>query len=299
MRTRKRKIGLTMRSWAIVATLLLPPLAAHSSPTQPDYRTGDVFAIQRDAEMSETSADEPRGSSTDRDMITERIIGTSAAGLELEYDLPKSTTAEDRARQWQLPARVLKPHLGSLQLLNRPELEARAAAWLKAAGLSRAACGHWYFTWNAFQIECDPQSVLEMIEAFDVGPDDLKDGAQYRDSKALNPLILKSKGASTEGSILVAETVIDPEAVRRDQAQADVVVGEITRKPVTFEAALQARSSEPISGTIAITFEIDPAGHVRKRTRVTTLNINWPDGQPDTKTTTETLERRLISPEGS
>ncbi len=290
---------MTTRSWAIVAALLLSALAADAAPAQLGYRAGDVFEIRRDRESSQLTNGEPSGSSTDRDIILERVVGTSQAGLELEYDLTKDVTAEDRARQWQFPARVLKPPHGPLQLLNRPELEVRAAAWLKAAGLAQAACGHWVFTWNAFRIDCDPQSVIETIEAFDPGPDDLSGGAQYKDSKALNPAPLKRTAASSDGAVFFVEMAVDPDAVRRDRAESDVVVAEIVRKPVTLETALHARSAENISGTITITFETDPAGHVRRRTKVTTLKIAGSDRGLETQTVTETLERRLASRPGA
>lgn len=286
-----------MRSWAIVAALLLPALAAHSASVQLGYRAGDVFEIRRDIESSQRTTEGSTGGSTDRDTIMERVVGTNQAGLELEYDLARGVTAENRARQWQFPARVLKPLHGPLQLLNRPELEVRASSWLKAGGLTPAACGHWHFSWNAFRIDCDPQSVIETIKVFDLGPDDLSDGAQYRDSKALNPAPLKRRSASpmAPSSSSRWPSTPTPCAVRRDQAEGDVVVAEIMRKPVTLEAALHARSAEDISGTIAITFETDPAGHVRRRTKVTTLNITGADGRRETQTVTETLERRLVS----
>jgi hypothetical protein len=77
-----------------------------------------------------------------------------------------------------------------------------------------------------------------------------------------------------------------------------VVAAEITRRPLTLEAALSARSAEDISGTIAITFEADPAGQVRRQTKVTTLNIKEPDGRLETRTVTQTLNRRLVSRPG-
>jgi hypothetical protein len=66
-------------------------------------------------------------------------------------------------------------------------------------------------------------------------------------------------------------------------------------KPVTLDAALRERAGETISGTISVTFETDSAGNVRRRTKVTKLDIKGPDGQSETETVTETLERRLIS----
>jgi hypothetical protein len=88
---------------------------------------------------------------------------------------------------------------------------------------------------------------------------------------------------------------VDPEAVRRARAESDVVVGEIMKKPVSLDAALLERAREIVSGTISVTFETDPAGNVRRRTKVTKLDIKGPDGRSETRTVTETLERRLIS----
>jgi hypothetical protein len=67
------------------------------------------------------------------------------------------------------------------------------------------------------------------------------------------------------------------------------------KKPVSLDAALSRRTTEIISGTISITFETDSVGGVRRRTKVTRLDIKGPDGPSETETVTETLERRLIS----
>ncbi|HEY1562895.1 MAG TPA: hypothetical protein VGF71_18685 [Caulobacteraceae bacterium] len=285
-----------MSFWAIAA-LLLAGFAAHAAPPQSrvQYHAGDIFEITRDVESSEKTSNGSSGSSTDRDTVTERVVGASPAGLELEYDLPKEIRADQRAQQWQLPARALKPAQGPLQLLNRAELEARAATWLKVAGLTNAACGHWFFTWTAFRIECDPQSAIEIIKGFDLGPDDLREGISYRDPEALGPAPLKLKTASPEGSVFYVELAVDPEAVRRDRAQADVVTAEIMGKPTTLEAAFQARAAEKISGSIDMTFVTDPAGHVRRRTKVIKLHVEGVDGRLETRTVTETLERTPLS----
>jgi hypothetical protein len=67
------------------------------------------------------------------------------------------------------------------------------------------------------------------------------------------------------------------------------------KKPVSLDAALLERAREIVSGTISVTLETDPAGNVRRRTKVTKLDIKGPDGRSETQTVTETLERRLIS----
>ena len=87
---------------------------------------------------------------------------------------------------------------------------------------------------------------------------------------------------------------VNPDAVHRGRAEADVVVGEIMRRPVTVDDALRQRATETVSGTIAVAFETNSAGTVQRRTKVTKLEIKLPDGQLETKDTAETLERRLI-----
>jgi hypothetical protein len=56
---------------------------------------------------------------------------------------------------------------------------------------------------------------------------------------------------------------------------------------------LGARSAEDISGMIVITFETDPEGHVRRQTKVTTLNIKGLDGQLETRNITQIRARCL------
>jgi 8-oxo-dGTP pyrophosphatase MutT (NUDIX family) len=233
--------------------------------------------------------------SHDKDTIIERVIGLRRDGLELEYDLPKTSTADARAGYWQFPAGVIKPFGGPMQLLNGPKLEARVDGWLKAAGWTRAICGHWIFTWNAFRIECDPQSVIKTVESFDLRSVDLRDGAPYKETGARGPGKLTRKVAGPDDTIFAVDMPVDPGAVRRARAESDVVVGEIMKKPVTLDAALRERARETVSGTISVAFETDSAGNVRRRTEVTKLNIKGPDDRTETETVTETLERRLIS----
>jgi hypothetical protein len=187
------------------------------------------------------------------------------------------------------------PFGGQARLLNGPELEARLDGWLKAANFSRTACGHWIFTWNAFRIECDPQSVLKTVQSYDLRSTDLREGGLYRDSEAGSFGKLARKAGGSDGETFAVQMPVDADAVRRARAESDVVVGEITKKPVSLEAALHERAGEIVSGTISITFETDRAGNVRQRIKVTNLNIKLPDGRSETQAVTETLERRPVS----
>lgn len=280
---------------AATAVALLSCAEARPGPLHTASRAGDEYEISKSYETSERSSDGSTGSSRGRDVILERVIALRDGGLELEYDLPRNATAEERARSWEFPVRVFRPSSGPLQVLNRVELETRLEAWLKAAKLTRAACGQWIFTWNAFRIECDPQSVAETIQAFDLRSTALQDGAPYREADARGPGTLARKAARPDGETFVAILHVDPAAERRRRAEVDVAVGEIMKKPVTLEAALRKRANEDVSGTITTTFDTDRSGEILRRTRVTKLKITTPDGESESRTVTETVERRLAS----
>jgi hypothetical protein len=286
---RGTEIGLT----GIVAALLLPAIVvrAGASPLAP--QVGDTYEITLTRDSAEKGAGSS-GESHDRDTIIERVTGVRADGLELQYELPDAATAHERAGNWQFPARVFKPSGGATQLLNGPELEARLDGWLKAAGWTRAVCGQWIFTWNSFRIECDPQSVIKTVQAFAL-PSDLREGAPYQEAEASAAGKLARKATAAGGAIFTVEMPVDPDTVRHARAESDVVVGQIVKKPVSLDAALRERAKEIVSGTVSVEFETDPAGNVRRRTKVTRLDTTEPDGRSGTETVTETLERRLVS----
>jgi hypothetical protein len=277
--------------------LLSAALAALAGPP-PAPGVGDTYELSLVRDSSEQTNGESSGGSHDQDFLMERVIAIRPDGLELEYDLPAGDSAAARAGEWQLPARVLRPDHGPLQLLNRAELETRLEAWLKKAKMPRAACGHWIFTWNAFQIDCDPQSVLKTIEAFDLRVGDLREGALYRDEQALAPAPLVRKASGPSGSTFFAELQIDPESVRREEAESDVVVGEIMHHPVTLEAALRERAKESVSGSFTVTLETDSAGNVVRRTKVGKVTMKGANGATETRTITQVLERRLVKSDG-
>jgi hypothetical protein len=280
---------------AVISTVLLAPAAGSAGPLPTSVSAGQEYEIRHSYESSnQTSDGDSSGSSSGHTTIAERVLAVRDGGVELEYDFPKATEAEERGPEWRLPARVFKPANGPLQLLNRAELEARVNEWLKKAKWPRSVCGSWYFTWNAFRVECDPQSIIKTIEGYDLGPP-LRDGAPYRIAGARGTGTVVKKAAGPAGARFYVLLEVDPDAVRRADAESDVVVGEIMKKPVTLEAALRERARETISGTISITFDTDIAGNPWRQNRVTKLVTKRPDGVTETKTSTATLEKRLVS----
>lgn len=275
-----------MRFPAILAALFLPLVAqAQSAP-----RAGDTYEIRRVSESKGQTSNGGTSSTYSRNMLEERVIAVRDGGVELEYDLPKSATANDRRISWQFPARVFRPAQGPLQLLNRTQLDARVDGWLTSGGLNRSACGQWIFTWNAFKIECDPQSALRIIEGYDLNVA-LRDGSPWSDPLALAPATLK-KSEGPNGAVYTVELAVNPAAVRKQRAETDIIVAGFNQEKLTIDQALQRREKEQISGTISIRFETDRAGNVLRRVTVTRLETKGRRDGTETETLTETLERR-------
>ncbi len=286
-----RKILLLASLLSLLSARAFTPTLAAAVVTP---QIGDTYEITLTKDSKQSGPNGSSGSSHDVDSVVERVVGIQSGGLELEYDLPKIANADERASNWQFPVRILEAPGKSDQLLNSTELEGRVDRWLKEAKLPRTACGHWIFTWNAFRIECDPQSALKAVEAFDLRSADVREGASYRSPAALGSGTLTEKASGPNSKIFAVNLPIDPDAVRRDRAEADVVVGEIMKQPITFAAALQKHANDNISGTVSIEFEIDSAGSLIRRTTVTTQQIKDSGGQSGTNIITETLRRRRV-----
>lgn len=279
---------------AASAALLAPRDWASAQGPAPVAPTGQEYEITNSYETAEQASDESTASSRGRNRYLERVLAVRDGGIELEYDLPRGATAEDRARVWQLPARVFRPPSGPLQLLNREELETRLEAWLRAAKWTREICGRWIFTWNAFYIDCDPGSVLKLIEKVDLRSTTLREGERYSDKDALAAGRLERVADGADGARYSVMLEVDPEAVRRGRAEADVATGEITQRPVTLDAALAAHANETVSGRIVITFDADASGAAWRRAKVTQFEIRRPDGVTETRKITERVERRPV-----
>jgi hypothetical protein len=278
---------------AFFCILFFPVVTALAEAPLLAPKVGDVYKMTLVTERNHESSDSS-GSSESRNILVKRVIDVRAEGLELVYDLPETSTQKERDRQWQFPVRVLEPLEGALQLLNVSELEARVADWLMKFKVPRTACGTTVFTWTAFRIECDPQSVRKTIGQFDMGISRLYEGAPFQDAAALGTGKLVKKTSGPEGAAFTAEIPIDPDAVRRAHAENDVTIGQMTNNPVTLEAAMARRERETVSGMISVVFEADNAGNIHRRTKVTKIDIARPDGETETYTMTEVLEQELL-----
>lgn len=276
----------------LIASLATSPVLALSP--DPHLAVGDQHEISVSYETSQHGTDGSSGSSRGRNTFLERVIAVSDEGLELEFDLPGDASAEDRASAWQYPVRVLQLPNGNMQLLNGAELEARVDRWLLSAGLTREMCGSWIFTWNAFQIECDPNSVIADLQAINLLTVDCRQGAIYRHPETLGSAPLSRTEDGTDGATYSVTLDVDVDAVRRSRAEMEVAVGEMTQQPVTLDDALRRNSDDAINGTVEVTFKADPSESLTRRVVTTVLETAKSSGVSKTETRTVTVERRAI-----
>ena len=278
---------------AIFAVAIIQSCSRGTLPQNFDV-LGDTYEI-RLVQKSESSGNGSTGSSNSRMSLIEKVVELRSNGVVLEFDLPPDTSPEYRAIEWQFPARVLKRTDGRLKLVNYNELEARMLAWLERAELDRSACGAWTFTWNAVKIECDPQSVLEQIKPFDLRRSNLIGGAMYEQIGVIKPSRLLSTQIATGGATFEATMEIDPNFIRRQNAESDIIVAKILGDNVpTLTLAMKNLSSVKYSGTVATEFKTDTVGHVVQRTTVTKTKAIFADGAVEQQTVTEIVNRELL-----
>lgn len=266
-----------VRFVGLLTALLALSGEAWAQQRPPEDRPGDAYELRLRVQSESNSTDGSSSRSNSGGALIERVVAIRPEGLELEFDLPADTSPEDRMREWQWPARVLWSETAAPRLLNAPELEQRLDGWLKAGEIPREACGRWFFSWTAFKVECDPNSVLEILAGYDL--------RSRLDGVDLDP---------TEGSTVI-ETTVDPDRTRREKAEADRVVAEITGgTPLTLEQALAARASDQISGVNTLARETDEQGRPVRQVRTIRLQTTTADGVVEQGATTHTLTRTPI-----
>lgn len=292
MQTLVRKLAI------FIMLLMMPTLVNGAEPIEQRAIVGDVYSISLQYENTSESDGGSNSSSRGRQAIVETVIAVDEAGIVLGYDLPASMSDEDRAQYWQYPARIRRDHSGNNQLLDVEVLEDRIDEWLERFEFPRAACGHWMFTWNAFQIVCDPQSVLRNVAQYDLRPTDLRDDGLFFDPMALEPGRFVQSSIESGDFQFVVEMSVDPEKIRHERVQADLITAQIMNRELTDEAARNARAAEEITGSIRVAFQTDADGQIYRKTRVVSLETRLADGSVEISTSSQELSRELIRSSG-
>lgn len=243
---------------------------------------GETVVVEHSYETSSRSSDGGSGSSRGHTRLSEQVISVDHRGAVIQYDLPPDAKPEDRSRQWQLPARMALSENADTLLLNESELEARLNNWLTLAKWTREVCGQWIFTWNAFYIDCDPKSALEIVSTYGLRFIKAREGTSVTDQIALEPVILRR-----DGDKLIASFLVDPQAILAERVKSDGIVSQITREKSDKAAALLARQQERISGTVTLSFRTDEKGGVVWRERLLELTTVKADGVTEFETRRE------------
>ncbi|WP_448658914.1 hypothetical protein ACPVPU_00310 [Sphingomonas sp. CJ99] len=280
----------------MILTALLFVCAA-SSVGIAQQSSNPTYILTRSYETESHASDTSTSSSHGSDVFIERLIARHEDGIELEYDFEPSAPPEERVRNWQLPARIFKPVTGSTRLLNAGEVEARLEQWLNLGKIDRSACGRWIFTWNAFKIECDLQSVVATIDALDLNMIPLGPGVPYADPMAIAPEPLARTVAGSGAVTYTATLRIDPAAVLGQRAEEDRIVAELMGEQNNAEmreVMRSTRATKEISGDITVTFDTDPSGTIMRRTKVTKLLLTKLDGSTETSIAKQVVERRQL-----
>ena len=282
------------RSLLLAATLVgfaAPYRGGASEPKVGDYAITVVHTSESLSEDGNSS-----GSSNGHHEYLERVVAVRLDGVERVFDLPREADRKDRLLSWQFPVRVLQATDGTLQILNRAEMVERRDAWLKEAKLPKEACGSWYFTWSAFQVECDPDAILSTLNEIILRPDDLFAGAAFRDPASSDEgrlTLLETRGPARTFKVTVA---LNPDVIRRENARSDVVVGELTREPVTFETAYRKRAQERVAGTLSVTFDVNSEARCWRRTSKAEYRRQDSKGAVERNTSRQVVARRSLSP---
>ena len=274
---------------ALVSGILAVGLT--TSNAQSDRQSVDHVGDTYEIRLEQESRSEGAGSSSNsrsQNTLIERVLEV------LEFDLTRATSGDDRDREWQFPARVQRFNDGRLLLINTEELIVRNSLWLERGGMNSSDCGRWVFTWNAFKIECDPQSVLAVLEPYILRLSELRDGAYLEEEGTVEPARLNGLPADVS-EILQANFTVDPDAVRRQNANTDIIIAQIRGDaPLDLETALALRSSDDISGRLTVTIETDTTGQIIRRVRNTQIEVVKTDGTTEITHATQTAIRNRI-----
>ena len=272
------------------AMLALPHLVAAQSPGLEDGTTA-LVAFHEETRFQRD--DGSGGSSRTRAALLERVVTQGLDGIELEYTLPPERARRGAPDAWMFPVRVRKLPGEPAVLLNEIEVAARLEERLDEHPALRELCGRHVLTWRAVHVECDPLSVLDVVATYDLHPGPLRDGMPHEEAGALRPAPLRLDAEGPSGRTYVARLVIDPRHLREAAARTAIAVAQMRGETLpSIEEASAALRDWNHEGHMTVTFETDPAGRVLRSTREAVVQTVEPDGQRETRTTVQTVERR-------
>ncbi len=209
-----------------------------------------------------TESERPRGSSSSSgsDEFREEVRAGADGCRTRTFDVVDDPEHKRPLEVWRMPV-VLRECPGFPQVIaNCEEMEARRDAFLAAAKIPHESCGRYYFTWNVFKIECDPDTILETVANIDLGSIRLEDGAVFTLPDTSTSVTLAAVPVAPAGQrIFKGRTTIDPEVLREGAIKTIMVVAEVRGKAVTREEAMAQIVAHQFSGEAEVTLVEEPA----------------------------------------
>jgi hypothetical protein len=280
--------GRTMLAGLLGLASAAAPLAAAAddSAAAPDVTHYEITSRYSTSSEGQGSS----GSSNGRSAYREAVRAEADGCRTRSFDLVDDPERKRPLVEWQMPI-VLRECPGAAPVLaNRDEMLARRDAFLAAIKVTTEACGRYYFTWNVFQIACDPDEAAQQTLKGDLSLIPLEDGAEYDLPDTGTRVTLALAPDAPPGQrIFTGTAVIDPEYLRDSAAKTIMVVAEVSGKTVTREEALAQIARHQFSGESAITVVEEAAAD-----RITST-ITWEDREVDAEGEVETRRGEVVT----
>lgn len=247
--------------------------------------------MQLEYERSSKRSDgQTSGTSHGRQALIETVIEETSGGVVLQYDLPRDEGGKANSGFWYFPARVLERPDGSLELLDEQVVEARINQWLDKHKISKEACGMWSHGGGfPFKVDCDPQSILDQIESFDLRIPDLMAGAEYSHALGDVPGELMALPAARPGYSVTF--TVDQDKARAGEVANALILAQMLGQDLTRQQAEEDAAKIGFQGTIRIEFDLNPAGTVIRKTERTEITVTRPGEDAETTTSLTTVTR--------
>jgi hypothetical protein len=118
---------------------------------------------------------------------------------------------------------------------------------------------------------------MKDAEAYKLPSADLAAGVMFVHPGALAPVPLVERTLDDGRVVLEATLVLDPELVRAELAETDIVVAKISGELLSPEDAKAAHANDVISGSITVQFDLTAAPDEWVRTDVTQMTVDEGD----------------------
>jgi len=239
---------------------------------------------------SKNSDGQGSSNSGGRQALIETILDETPDGVVIQYDLPRDADGKANSGFWYFPARVIERPDGALELLDEQLVGARIDQWLEKYKISKEACGMWSHGGGfSFKVDCDPQSILDEIDAFDLRIPNLQAGAVYSHPLGAAPGTLETLPPPRQGWRVTF--AVDQDKARAAEADRALILAQMLGTDLARQQAIRDAEKIKFQGTIAVIFDLDLSGTIVRKTERSEISVTRPNEDAETKTSLTTVTR--------